>query len=61
MFKIVRMFSSGVSRTVKRNLTEEQTKAYCKNPETSSATCTTKKAKDRTKRNGDWFDGYSKQ
>lgn len=47
------------ARTIKRGLTLEEVQAYCGNPETSSSTATSKVARERTKRLGPWFDGYT--
>jgi hypothetical protein len=57
-YDIVRMFQKGGKRIVKRGLTLQEAQAHCKDPETSSSTCTTKAGRDRTKRMGPWFDGY---
>ena len=62
-YKIVRMFfdSSRRKRTIETGLTLEQAQAHCKDPETSSKTCTTSKRKAYTRKNGQWFDGYEKE
>jgi hypothetical protein len=56
-YKIVRFVFGRESRTVKRGLTLEEAQAHCKNPETSSSTCTNKKNKPK----GPWFDGYAEE
>ena len=60
MYKVVRMFQDRDKRnqTLKTRLTLEQAQAHCQDPETSSRTCTSAKAKAYTRRNGPWFDGY---
>jgi hypothetical protein len=60
MYKIVRMFQRPLSRkrTIKTGLTLEQAQAHCHDPETSSRTATSAKAKRYTERFGPWFDGY---
>ena len=60
MYKIVRSFFSGDrrKRVIKTGLTLAEAQAHCKNPETSSRTATSSKAKAYTRRNGPWFDGY---
>jgi len=60
MYTIVRMYfdETKPSRTVKTGLTLEQAQAHCRDPETSSSTCTTASAKRITTRNGEWFDAY---
>lgn len=58
-YKIVRMFfRDRRKRTIKTGLTLEQAQAWCKDPETSSRTCTSARMVSYTRRNGPWFDGY---
>ena len=58
MYKIVRSFIDGGRRVIKRGLTLEEAKKHCSNPETSSRTCVSHKAKRYTVFHGPWFDGY---
>lgn len=60
MYKIVRMFQRDGrrKRTIETGLTLEQAQEHCKNPETSSSSCTTAKGRRYTEANGPWFDGY---
>lgn len=60
MYKIIRHYFNrpGCSRTIDSHLTLEQARSHCKDPETSSSTATSAKAKAVTRRNGEWFDGY---
>ncbi len=60
MYKIVRMFydRDKRSRTIKTGLTLEQAQAHCQDPETSSRTATSAKAKRYTRTHGAWFDAY---
>lgn len=60
MYKIVRSYQdTDISRRViKRGLTLEEAQEHCRDPETSSSTCTKASGKARTRRYGDWFDGY---
>lgn len=61
-YKIVRFFrDSGRRVTVKTGLTLALAQAHCKDPETSSSTCTGSKGKQRTRRSGPWFDGYTEE
>lgn len=59
-YKIVRMYFEGWNdKIIKRGLTLEEAQAWCRDPETSSSTCKTKKAKAIFAKYGEWFDGYS--
>lgn len=62
MYKIVRnYFKSPAKRVIRRDLTLEEAQAHCKDPEMSSSTARSSKAKARTRRYGPWFDGYEEQ
>jgi hypothetical protein len=60
-YKIVRMYFNDdfPTRTIKRGLTLEQAQAHCSDPETSSSTAKSSKARRRTAERGPWFDGYT--
>ncbi len=60
MYKIVRSYRDhpGHKRTIKSGLTLEEAQAHCRDPETSSSTCTRSDRKAITKRMGPWFDGF---
>jgi hypothetical protein len=60
-FKIIRFFGreDRRPRVIKSGLTEGEARQHCRNPETSSRTATSHKAKAYTRANGEWFDGYS--
>lgn len=60
-YKIVRSYFRGGHRTIKTGLTLDEARRHCKDPETSSRTATTARAKAITKRNGPWFDGYEEE
>lgn len=57
-YRIVRHFMSGDRVTIKENLTLEEAKEHCSDPETSSTTCQKSPAKSITKANGPWFDAF---
>ena len=59
-YKVVRMYALPTEphRTLRQGLTLEQAKAHCRNPETSSRTCTGEVALAHTQAHGPWFDGY---
>ncbi len=59
-YKIVRGYFKGGRRTIATNLTLDEAQAHCRDPETSSSTCTKSAGKARTRRMGPWFDGYEK-
>jgi len=46
---------------IKRGLTLEEAQAHCKDPETSSSTCTKPELIAYTHLTGPWFDGYDKE
>ena len=60
-YNIVRHYRDAYpnKRVILRGLTLEEAQAHCRNPETSSSTCTTSTARRRTRRMGAWFDGYT--
>lgn len=61
-YKIIRHFFKGRKPyTIKRGLTLEQVRAHCQDPETSSSTATSAKARAYTRRYGAWFDGYAQE
>jgi hypothetical protein len=59
MYDVVRYFYNGRRRTIIRNISLEEAQAHCHNPETSWRTCTTAVGKARTRRCGEWFDGFT--
>jgi hypothetical protein len=60
-YKIIRHFQkSNRKLTLAHNLTLEEAQAHCKDPETSSRTCTSAIAVARTRKSGPWFDGYER-
>jgi hypothetical protein len=63
-YKIVRNYfnhEEHPNRVIRRGLTLEEAQEHCRDPETSSKTCTRSENKRRTKRCGPWFDGYEKE
>lgn len=60
-YKIVRFYFRGGKRVINRGLTLEQAQTHCEDPETSSSTCRKSVNKTRTRRMGEWFDGYTKE
>lgn len=59
-YKIVRRYFKGGKRTIASNLTLAEAQEHCRNPETSSKTATSYKARKLTDRKGQWFDGYDR-
>ena len=62
-YKIVRNYSDHPEkrRTIQKGLTLEEAQAHCKDPETSSRTCTEYNGRRRTRWYGAWFDGYTEE
>ena len=60
-YNIVRLYFNGGRRRriITRNVSLEAARKHCKNPETSSSTCTNSVGRARTKRMGPWFDAYT--
>lgn len=60
-YKIVRHYQDSKipAETIIRDLTLEEAKEHCKDPETSSKTCTSPEGVARTEQYGPWFDGYT--
>lgn len=62
MYKVVRSYFNGgrtVRRTLEKNLTLEEARKHCDDPETSSQTCTLPSRKRITRKHGQWFDYYT--
>lgn len=60
-YKIVRGFRDSHKRiTIARNLSLEEAQAHCRDPQTSSTTCTSATGRARTRKMGPWFDGYER-
>lgn len=60
-YKIVRHFQRGRNQVILTGLTLEEAQAHCNDPETSSSTATSSKARQLTARKGPWFDGYTEE
>ena len=59
-YKIIRCFFRHTRKYEQaRCLTLDEAQAWCRNPETSSSTCTSAEGKRRTQRSGEWFDCYT--
>lgn len=61
-YKIIRFHRDNDRRDVLyRGLTLEEAQEHCKNPETSSSTCTQMYGITYTEQHGPWFDGYEEE
>jgi len=60
-YKIVRMFMKGSKGTIKRGLTLDEAREHCRDPETSSRTCSLPENVRRTELHGPWFDGFDEE
>jgi hypothetical protein len=65
VYNIVRFYRdhpSGITRRiVRKRVTLEEAQRHCNDPETSSSTAKGATARARTRRVGDWFDGYEQR
>jgi len=59
-YKIIRFKFNGRPRTLQTGLSLEEAQAHCKNPESSSTTCSSAKAR-KVRANGPWFEGYDSE
>jgi len=61
-YKVQRVFFNGYkTQTLKKGLSLEEAQKHCKDPETSSSTCTNAKGLRRTKVSGPWFDSWTQE
>jgi hypothetical protein len=54
-YYITRMWDTGATKRIVSDLTLDEAQAHCKDPETSSKTCSSETAAANP---GRWFDGY---
>jgi hypothetical protein len=59
-YNIVRFYRNHNRRIIARNVSYDAAREHCSNPETSSRTCTKPHNKARTRKMGDWFDGFER-
>lgn len=59
-YRITRKYASNTmdDQEIAQGLSEKEAKAWCRDPETSSRTCTTAEGQERTRLHGAWFDGF---
>jgi hypothetical protein len=58
-YKVVRgYFNEHDKRVMATGLTLQEAQEWCRDPETSSRTCTSKENCAHTEEYGPWFDGY---
>jgi hypothetical protein len=60
-YKIVRGFFDGERETLETGLSLNEAQEWCKDPETSSRTCTRPDLVALTDARGPWFDGYTEE
>jgi hypothetical protein len=62
-YKIVRNYFNWPERrtTIETDLTLEEARAHCADPETSSSTCKHGENLRRTENRGPWFDSYTEE
>jgi hypothetical protein len=57
MYTVTRKYQNHPDKVIETGLTLEEAKAHCKDPETSSSTCT----HDDEEGMGNWFDAYEEE
>ena len=61
-YRVVRLHKDSDYRpVVLLGLTQEEAQEHCRNPETSSSTCTGAREKKHTKQWGAWFDAWEEE
>jgi hypothetical protein len=60
-YKVVRYYFNGKKYTVQTGMTLEEAQEHCLDPETSSKTATSAAARRRTRKEGPWFDGFTRE
>jgi len=61
-YQIIRMYESGrKARVLAKGMTLAEAQEWCNDPETSSSTAQSWKAKRHTQRHGRWFDGFREE
>ena len=62
-YRIIRQFQDQDirNRVIDRGLTLEEAQEHCRDPETSSSTATSLRARSRTEQLGPWFDSYEEE
>lgn len=60
-FRIVRVFKTGVREVIYSNVSLAQVNEHMRSDESSSATATSKIAKELTKKRGLWIDEYERE
>lgn len=60
-YKVLRFFEKDGKGplTIKAHVTLEEAQEHCRDPETSSRTCTSAAGRRYTEKHGAWFDGYT--
>jgi hypothetical protein len=62
-YDIIRFYFNKGNTTqevVREDVTLQDAQAHCKDPESSSSTCTMDDGTARTAERGEWFDGYER-
>lgn len=57
-YRLIRKYFNREDEILEEDLTLEQVKAHCRDPETSSSSCSSAEGYERTKKFGPWFDSY---
>jgi hypothetical protein len=58
LYNVTRRFFDGDDELILSEVTLEEARAHCRDPETSSRTCTRPELVKLTARRGSWFDSF---
>jgi hypothetical protein len=60
-YKVIRLFFNGPNKVLLKGLTLADAQEFCSEANSSSRTTTSKEGKERTKKYGPWFNGYTEE
>jgi hypothetical protein len=60
-YRIIRFFRDGDNEVIEGGLTREEAEEHCRDPESSSRTCTKDWGRRLLAARGAWFDGFAEE